>query len=1207
MKPYAVPVGIIRVALVLLWLTLPALCSNAQQFTSGSQRNPLRDEPAGDTSSTINDARKVETQATAGANGSEVPQEYTQEQIDEMRSRVGELPISEAEKADANKFYQDALNSTTALDATRDSIRKLNTEYDPVEDPEHPNSPEMYSKQWYEYMLSLPITQVIDLQPVDLKADETDYLEEQAAKCDEEAKAWNRFVSDLQAEPSARKQFLASLPSARQTIGERLSETTEALEAITTDGVKNQVTEARRVALVQQAAKLNADLQELEARQGAYERAELVYDVELELAKRKAAAYSESLTAIRAELAERRRRVASEQAQAAEQEARRNRALIERNPNSLGALAHSNQALTKELQELVDELAQLPRATDAQIRQSNTIDADLKQFKEEYGDDSNLSQASGELLRDQRAKLPRRTPLRAEILRRTNQKRDISSRRFVANQRINELENLDAEVARVLSDVRADDRAAAQSAVQKLLASRQKYLKNYVEHLDKLEVEIGKLIGAKEQLLRNTQQFLDFIAERDLWIRSCMPLWARKVEPGQQSHFWRPFYYDPALGAFAWSFRPENWVAAASDLKAGVAREPLLAAMLLATFLLLIYAQRKARKQIQTLGDEATKKTCTEFVPSLRTLWLTIVVSLPWPLFLWGIGWMLDGLPNEAEFTRAQSTAIREAAWLLLLAEFMRQCCRMNGLADAHLGWPRAALAQLRRHLRWVPVFVMPLVFWLVALDVQSTQPLWSASLGRVLYLMVMAYSAVALWRLLMTKSSAIYQALDRGSENWLLRLHRGWRPILVVLPIALAAMATLGYYYTAQQLTQRVLSTAAMLLSLMIAGGLLRRWVLLNRRHLAREQARQRRAQAQAQATDAEGEHAFSLVDVPEEVVDLTALSEATRKLLRFLLLVVGVIGTAMIWQDVFPALAWLDKNALPWLSGDDPATWGSLLRATVALLITYVAVRDLPSLLELVVLQHLPIDQGVRYATSTLVRYSLLGIGIVVAANLIGISATSISWLVAAMGVGLGFGLQEIFANFVSGVILLFERPIRVGDIITLGDTTGVVNRIRMRATTIVDWDRKEYVVPNKDLVTGRLLNWTLTDQTNRIVIPVGVAYGTDTDRACSVLRQAIHEHPHVLEDPAPLITFEGFGDNTLNLIVRCYLPNLDNRLSTIHELHTNIHRAFNDAGIEIAFPQRDLHIRSMPPGWELRAPANKAATNSSHEQPQRKESNN
>jgi potassium efflux system protein len=176
----------------------------------------------------------------------------------------------------------------------------------------------------------------------------------------------------------------------------------------------------------------------------------------------------------------------------------------------------------------------------------------------------------------------------------------------------------------------------------------------------------------------------------------------------------------------------------------------------------------------------------------------------------------------------------------------------------------------------------------------------------------------------------------------------------------------------------------------------------------------------------------------------------------------------------------------------------------------------------------------------------------------------------------VGLGFGLQEIFANFVSGIIILFERPVRVGDVVTLGETTGVISRIRMRATTIVDWDRKEYIVPNKDLVTQRLLNWTLSDHTNRIVVNLGVAYGSDTGRACGLLLEAAREQPHVLKEPPPVAFFDSFGDSALNLKLLCFLPNLENRWQTIHNLNSTIDRKFKEAGLEIPFPQRDLNVK-------------------------------
>jgi potassium efflux system protein len=141
-------------------------------------------------------------------------------------------------------------------------------------------------------------------------------------------------------------------------------------------------------------------------------------------------------------------------------------------------------------------------------------------------------------------------------------------------------------------------------------------------------------------------------------------------------------------------------------------------------------------------------------------------------------------------------------------------------------------------------------------------------------------------------------------------------------------------------------------------------------------------------------------------------------------------------------------------------------------------------------------------------------------------------------------------------------------------------VVSRIRIRATTITNWDRKEYIVPNKSFITGNVLNWTLSNPINRIVINVGIAYGSDTEQARELLLIAAKEHPNVLDDPAPVASFEGFGDNALNFLLRAYIPNLDNRLATITDLHLAIDKAFRKVGISISFPQRDVHLDAARP---------------------------
>ncbi|MGD8276305.1 MAG: mechanosensitive ion channel, partial [Thiohalocapsa sp.] len=161
-----------------------------------------------------------------------------------------------------------------------------------------------------------------------------------------------------------------------------------------------------------------------------------------------------------------------------------------------------------------------------------------------------------------------------------------------------------------------------------------------------------------------------------------------------------------------------------------------------------------------------------------------------------------------------------------------------------------------------------------------------------------------------------------------------------------------------------------------------------------------------------------------------------------------------------------------------------------------------------------------------------------------------------------------------------ILFERPVRVGDIVTIGDTDGVVTRIQIRATTVRNWDRKELLVPNKELITGRVINWTLSDQVNRIVIPVGIEYGSDTRKALRLLADVARENERVLDDPAPLISFEGFGNDALTLVLRCYLQTMEYRIDTMTALHQAIDDKFRAAGIGIAFPQRDIHLRSSEP---------------------------
>ncbi|MGA1618493.1 MAG: mechanosensitive ion channel domain-containing protein, partial [Pirellulales bacterium] len=434
--------------------------------------------------------------------------------------------------------------------------------------------------------------------------------------------------------------------------------------------------------------------------------------------------------------------------------------------------------------------------------------------------------------------------------------------------------------------------------------------------------------------------------------------------------------------------------------------------------------------------------------------------------------------------------------------------------------------------------------------------------------------------RLLDPKKGVTAAVLVNRPGGLLARLVWLWRPFVVAMPLLLAGLSLSGYAFAATELTVSLYKSIWTIVGAAIFQGVAMRWLLVSKRRIALQQLKERSAlREQAEAAGAASE----MLHVNQ--MKLSAIDQQTRRLIDAVI-VVGVFGTLFwIWSPVLPALSFLDSVVLWEMRAADGTVTSvvalsNVLVAIPTLLLTFVVVHNVPGLLEAALLRRLPLDNASRYAITTLTSYLLALCGMLLAAGTLGLRWSSVQWLAAGLSVGLGFGLQEVVANFVCGLILLFEQPIRVGDVVTLDTITGVVSRIRIRATTVTTWERQEYVIPNKDLITGRVINWTLSDSVNRAELTVGVAYGTDTRRVIELLREICSGIPDILTDPAPIITFEQFGDSTLNLVVRFYLASLDNRLGTISELHSQIHERFNAAGIEIAFPQIDVHVKPEPP---------------------------
>jgi potassium efflux system protein len=307
----------------------------------------------------------------------------------------------------------------------------------------------------------------------------------------------------------------------------------------------------------------------------------------------------------------------------------------------------------------------------------------------------------------------------------------------------------------------------------------------------------------------------------------------------------------------------------------------------------------------------------------------------------------------------------------------------------------------------------------------------------------------------------------------------------------------------------------------------------------------------------------------------DIAAITERTRSLLDLAVTLLLLAGMWLVWRDLTPALAEIGDYVL-WThtsteNGKDvqlPLTVAHVLLAALTGAVTFVAVRNIGALLDVLLLRRLDLQQDATYAIKVTARYAAAMLGVVIAARILGIAWNDVQWLVAALSVGLGFGLQEIVANFVAGLIVLIERPVRIGDVVTIGDVSGTVARIHARVLTLVDFDNKEVLIPNKSLITDRVINWTLSSQTTRLVQRIDVAPGTDLAVAQRVILGAVQRNADVLREPGPRVFLVAFGTGgALSLEINAFVGSFESRQRVQHEINVAVDEALRANGIRTA----------------------------------------
>ena len=705
--------------------------------------------------------------------------------------------------------------------------------------------------------------------------------------------------------------------------------------------------------------------------------------------------------------------------------------------------------------------------------------------------------------------------------------------------------------------------------IKQLLAYQSKYLFDLKNQYKKLTRDLATLKANKQQFFEKTDDIDKSIKESLLWMRTS-----------------NAFDLDSLLGlkdGIQWVANPKRAFEFSDAILLTLRRSPIATTVFLTLFLSLALLRFKFISLLVNIKSHVKKISTDQYFYTWQALFLTLLMSLPGAILFAGIGLAFSQVETNSGWLEGLAQGLKLSAFVIVSLQLIYNACRKDGLGDTHFHWNADSLALTRRIIRSFTLAFIPAIL-ITSITVHGDAAIHFGGLGRITLLLASLCMLLALYRLFRFSDGILADVIREHPLRMISRLRYLWFPILLSCPVAISVLAIYGYTYTALQMGIGMMTAIIISAGGVLTYSLIIRWFAIRYRRLALSEALEKRRLKQTQDAsnlipDTAGDRLIHMEE-QEEAIDLASVGDQARELIRLLVSLATLFIIALAWSQSVPIFEAANNIKIPFFGSP---TLLSLIKAALVIVVTYGAVQNLSSLIELLLSSDTRINMGTRTAITTLCQYGVIAIGVAIFANILKLDWSQFGWILTALSVGLGFGLQEVVANFVCGLILLFERPIRAGDIVTVEGTTGKVVKINMRSTVITNWDRQDLVVPNKTLITGSFINWTLTASINRVQITIGIAYGSDTQLARKLLVDIANGHPSLMQEPPPISTFDGFGDSALTISLRAYLPDLEDRLSVITELHTRINQRFAEHNIEIPFPQRDVNLRSGWPGLD------------------------
>jgi len=848
--------------------------------------------------------------------------------------------------------------------------------------------------------------------------------------------------------------------------------------------------------------------------------------------------------------------------------------LLKNEPPAISELAKNNL-------NLADELSKLVTRQDEIVREKEDVNRQALKLQKKYtslSDQVSITalESSPEFAAALRRQRDQLGDVNSAFQMLEDQKQALTASRL-AQFRIDALREVDSdlELSNILAKLRLDPGMALtqerEQAVKDLLEVRAGILEKLSSSYWSYIGGLNSLTAGYRAVITQNTQYADLLDQEIMWMPS--------------SKIFGPDTLIELGSSVTWMVNPVIWKEFVATIFSNIKNYWLQVLFVIVGLIVLLRLRPRLISRLSGMKGRVGNVSRDRMTLTLAALLSTVFLALPGPLAMISVAGLVN---HPTYFSTALADALASSSIVFFVLQLALESARKDGLLELHFKWTVATVRALRRNLPWLIAVIIPLVvlhFLIETSDSATTR----GGLGRVVFIVATMAMAVFAYRVLGSEGGILStdQSDSSGLAEWTTRQVRF--SLIIMVPLFLVGISIYGYHYTAVQLETYLLNSALVVLSGSLIYCLAQRAFAINERRLTLEKLRAQRLAAASKSDDHE-ETGGSKADDPSvlelQAIDLQTISKQTKTLLKLVVSVAVGLALWNVWSGIFPAFKplvnielWGVMELVDGVETSVPITLWDLLLALTAIVITFVAAQNISGLLEAAFFSRVPLQSGTSFTVITIAQYLIVITGTIIALMWLGAQWSKVQWLVAALSVGLGFGLQEIVANFVSGIVILFERPIRIGDTVTLGDQWGQVSKIRMRATTIVDFDHREIIVPNKAFVQERLTNWTLTDPITRRKISVGVAYGSDVELVEKLLLEIAHANAKVLDEPPPEAFFLGFGDSSLDFSLRIFVRGHRENASVIHSLHKAIDREFRANGVVIAFPQRDLHLDSKP----------------------------